>query len=348
MKKLFKRLLYVLGVLAVLFMIFDIYGRKEYNPKGNDKVSFSVSELKPGKNKVEYLCNGSKVSALLFLPDSITENHKLPAVVLTPPNTGVKEQTASLYAEKLSKKGFVTLAFDPRGFGNSGSHPVLFDLKRQIEDVKSSIDFVSTLPMVDKDNLFNMGICVGAAISTYATSQDDRIKAQAMISPVYLTEEDNILPVPLDVAYAVSGFAKLYYNISGNDIELGPLVVETPNSENEPETSLGAGMDDYYLEGKPGYAPSWKNHFSMISMGNVMEWFDFFEAADKLDNTPVFMVYGTEAFSRKGASKFYDMLSGSKDKMVVAGAGHFDMYWMPEYVNPAVENVSTFLKAASK
>jgi len=130
------------------------------------------------------------------------------------------------------------------------------------------------------------------------------------VSPVYLSEEDNILPVPMDVAYAVSGFSKLLYNISGTDIELGPLVVDTPNSENEPETNLGAGM---------------------------------FEAADKLDDTPVFMVYGTEAFSRKGASKFYDLLKGEKDKLVIEGSGHFDLYWMPEYVEPAVEAVSSFL-----
>jgi len=167
--------------------------------------------LKPGKNQVGYLSNGSKIAALLYLPDSMQAGQKYPAVVLTPPNTGVKEQTASLYAE-----GFITMAFDPRGFGESGSHPVLFDLGRQIEDVSSSID-------------------------SYETADDPRIKAQAMVSPVYLSEEDNILPVPMDVAYAVSGFSKLLYNISGTDIELGPLVVDTPNSENEPETNLGAG-----------------------------------------------------------------------------------------------------------
>jgi len=56
------------------------------------------------------------------------------------------------------------------------------------------------------------------------------------------------------------------------------------------------------------------------------------------------MVYGTEAFSRKGASKFYNLLKGKKDKLVIEGSGHFDLYWMPEYVEPAVEGVSNFLQ----
>jgi len=142
MKKLFKWLFYIAIFLFIVFIALDIYGRKDYDPVGDDEVSFSEATLKPGKNVVEYLSKGSKISALLYLPDSMQTGQKYPAVVLTPPNTGVKEQTASLYAEKLSEKGFITMAFDPRGFGESGSHPVLFDLGRQIEDVSRTWVFV--------------------------------------------------------------------------------------------------------------------------------------------------------------------------------------------------------------
>jgi fermentation-respiration switch protein FrsA (DUF1100 family) len=321
----------------------NLYGRQEFDPSGSDTVNFNPADLKPGKNTVEYLSNGSRVSAHLFIPEDYVEGEQRPVVVITPPNTGVKEQTAGLYAEKLSQEGFITLAFDPRGFGESGGHHVLFDLERQIEDARSSIDFVSTLDMVDQDNIFNMGVCVGSAISTYETAFDSRIKAQAMVSPVFLTAEENIMPIPMDVAHIASGAAKAFYALTGNDLPLGPLVTENEQSENEPETNLGAGMDDYYLPGKPGYAPTWENHFSLISMVPVMEWFDFFAAADEFDTTPIYMVYGTEAFSRHGAARFYDMAGGPRERLILEGAGHFDIYWMPEYVDPAVEGVSEFL-----
>jgi hypothetical protein len=48
--------------------------------------------------------------------------HGWPAVVLTGPFTGVKEQVTGSYAELLRARGFVTLAFDHRGFGESGGY----------------------------------------------------------------------------------------------------------------------------------------------------------------------------------------------------------------------------------
>lgn len=342
-RRILRNSLIVIGVLAVILGALDVYGRQGYNPVGNDTVSFDQNELVPGMNEVEYLSNGSKIAANLYIPEDFVEGEQRAIVIITPPNTGVKEQTAGLYASRLAEEGFITLAFDPRGFGESGSHHVLFDLERQIEDVKASIDFVTTLDIVDQDNIFNMGICVGSAISTYETAYDSRIKAQAMVSPVFLTPEENIMPIPMDVGYMMAGAGKLFYNVTGNDMELGPLVVDNPDNDNEPETNLGSGMDDYYLEGKPGYAPTWENHFSMISMKPVMEWYDFFAAAEEYTDTPVYMVYGTEAFSRHGASTFYDMIKSDKERLILEGAGHFDIYWMPEYVDPAVEGVTSFL-----
>ena len=44
---------------------------------------------------------------------------KLPALVFTGPYTGVKEQVAGIYADRLANEGFITLAFDHRNFGES-------------------------------------------------------------------------------------------------------------------------------------------------------------------------------------------------------------------------------------
>ena len=69
--------------------------------------------------KVEFLSEGYKLVGNLFRPDNFKESDRLPAVVVAGPMTGVKEQVAGLWAERLAKASFVTLAFDHQNFGES-------------------------------------------------------------------------------------------------------------------------------------------------------------------------------------------------------------------------------------
>ena len=66
------------------------------------------------REKVEFLSDGLKIVGNLFKPDNFKEGDVLPAVIVAGPMTGVKEQVAGLWAERLSKAGFLTLAFDHR------------------------------------------------------------------------------------------------------------------------------------------------------------------------------------------------------------------------------------------
>ena len=80
------------------------------------------------------------------------------AIVTTPPATGVKEQVVGLYAEEWSKKGYVTLSYDPRGWGESEGIPFLLIPWNMAEDTKNGVSYLLTLPFVDKDNVHNLGI----------------------------------------------------------------------------------------------------------------------------------------------------------------------------------------------
>jgi fermentation-respiration switch protein FrsA (DUF1100 family) len=333
--------LYVCLGLVLILIPLNVYGRQPFDPAGSDSVSFNPEDLKPGKNTVEYLSNGSRISAHLFIPEDYVEGEKRPAIVITPPNTGVKEQTAGIYAEELSKQGFFALAFDPRGFGDSGGHPLFLDPLRQVEDAKSSIDFISTLEQVDENNIFNMGLCVGSGISAHETAYDSRIKAQAMVSPFLAAGDEVALPIPGNLVYIIAGLAKAQYAITGNDIEFGPICPETEEAQQNADPFI-VEMGEYYLPGMPGGVPNWKNRTSMISLTSMVELVDYFAFTDRFDSIPVYVVYGTEALSKDGAITVYDQLNGPKERLVLEGAGHFDIYWMPEYVGPAVEGISAF------
>jgi alpha/beta superfamily hydrolase len=344
-KKLLKALGFVALGLLVIVVILNIYGRSHFDPKGStSEEEISNPELVSGKNTIEFLSEGDKISAFLFIPDDFVEGEKRPSIVIVPPHSGVKEQTAGIYAEKLSEKGFVTLAFDPRGFGESGGHPVLLNSFRQAEDVRNAIDYIETLEQVDTNNIFNMGMCAGSGVSIYETISDPRIKAQAIVSP-YLTGPENVTGDSFfnrNLFYTFVGIGKLGYKFTGNDItvQMVPLTMEEANEGLIPPTPIVLGMMEYYIPGAPGNVPTWRNAASLMSFAPVID-FSIYDYADDLE-VPIYMVYGSEAVSKDGPERLYDQLTGTKDRLIIEGAGHFDLYWMPEYVNPAVGGLTEF------
>ena len=129
--------------------------------------SFQVSTLAKGetmKEKVFYnqTYNNVKIAGELYKPENFDVNKKYPAIVVVHPAGGVKEQVAGLYAKKLSERGFVTLAYDAAYQGESGGEPHFLERpSSRVEDVRSSVDYLTTLPFVDKDNIGVLGICAG-------------------------------------------------------------------------------------------------------------------------------------------------------------------------------------------
>ena len=307
--------------------------------------------FKPGKNSVSFLSEGVKVAADLYLPESYVAGEKLPTIIVTPPITGVKEQTAGLYAEKMSKEGFAAMAFDPRGFGESEGELLVIDPHNAAEDIWNGVTYLKTLDMVDGDNVFALGICGGSAYSYYATALDNRISAVATVSP-YLTLATDARDAfggdgtsIRNLLYSNSGLARDGAAAYGQEI----LTKAVPETEEEiaAATPIALGMRTYYLEGMPGDVSTWKNSVNVKSV-NLMNSFNIYDYAFFFDAIPVLTVVGDEAITTPGAVKFYDMINGPKEKLEIEGSDHFELYWKPEYVNPAVEKISAFYKSNMK
>ena len=84
---------------------------------------------------------GITLTAVINFPEEFDKNNKYPAIVVTHPGGGVKEQTAGLYAQKLAEAGFITIAYDASYQGESTGEPrQLENPYIRTEDISAVID----------------------------------------------------------------------------------------------------------------------------------------------------------------------------------------------------------------
>ncbi len=122
-----------------------------------------------------FYSEGSKIAADLYLPEG--GGQPGPGVVLAHGFSGIKELLLPAYGKRLSEAGFVTLAFDYRGFGGSeGERGRLVPLE-QMADIRNAVTFLQTLPEVNPDAIGLWGTSFGGANSLRVAAHDGRVKA---------------------------------------------------------------------------------------------------------------------------------------------------------------------------
>ena len=125
---------------------------------------------------------GIELAGHLYLPADC-ESKKNQAIAVAGPFGGVKEMASGLYAQEFAKMGFVAMAFDQSFTGESGGavrNAASTDINT--EDFLAAVDYLGSLPYVDREKIGLMGICGLAGMAISAASIDTRIKAVATTS----------------------------------------------------------------------------------------------------------------------------------------------------------------------
>lgn len=109
-----------------------------------------------------------------------------PALVLTGPFTGTRDQVIGLYASRLAGAGYVTLAFDHRNWGESGGEPRCHeDAQGKLHDLRAAVSLLRSRPEVDGERIGAVGICLGGGYALKFAAFDPRVKAFAGIAGAY-------------------------------------------------------------------------------------------------------------------------------------------------------------------
>ena len=332
----------ILIIIVSAVLLLAIIGRSSIESlRIPSEISSKNSTYKNGMNRVEFKSRGKKIVANLFIPEDYKEGEKRPAIVVAPPATSLKEHAAGLYAEKLSNMGYITLAPDTRGMGESEGTKANSNPYVHANDIASSVTFLASLKQVDQEKLFNVGVCAGVVSSVFETFQDKRIKAYGMVVPSITGAEltkGNVFIVRW-IIYVIGGIFNLL-NFFGINVKMPAI---PPEDKLEKAADGVKEVATYYPEGKIGYHPRWENAISAVSLPGVAK-LHVFNYSDKFDHIPVFMATGEKAYSYEPAMRFYNSLKGPKESLILDEANHVEFYWKDEYADQAVEGIDEFFK----
>jgi len=126
--------------------------------------------------------SGMTVAAKIYRHKTITPENKAPGVLVIPGYQNDKDAESS-FAIELSRRGFVVLAMDFLGHGDSGGHAeaarfVHGDPKDPYTlGANSAYQYLKTLPFVDADNLGIMGHSMGAIDAQKVAAMNPDVKA---------------------------------------------------------------------------------------------------------------------------------------------------------------------------
>ncbi|MBK8037932.1 MAG: DUF1549 domain-containing protein [Verrucomicrobiaceae bacterium] len=151
------------------------------------------------KRAITIWSDGTRMAGDLYLPKNRKEGEKLPAIVFCAGTGGTKGGTGGRLGPIFAEKGYVALAFDYRGWGESESQLMAaepqpkpdekgeltikvkalrwqMNYTDQTEDIRAAISFLAGEPTVDAQRIGIMGSSYGGGLVTYMAGTDPRVK----------------------------------------------------------------------------------------------------------------------------------------------------------------------------
>ncbi|MBD2065969.1 alpha/beta hydrolase [Leptolyngbya sp. FACHB-671] len=289
--------------------------------------------------------NGNlKMSGNLYLPGGFDAGRKYAAIVVVHPGGGVKEQTAGMYAQKLSEQGFVTLAFDASHQGASEGMPrFLDDPMKRVGDIYSAVDYLTTLSYVDSNRIGTLGICAGSGATVKAATTERRIKAIGTVSAVDVGAAtrkgwDGTAPESDQIATLEAVAQQRSAEAAGAAPVYVPYV---PNVGDRTAPRDLQEAADYYLTPR-GQHPNAPNKM-LLTSASYMVSFTGFDRVDTLLTQPLLVVAGSEAGSLWHSQELHAKAAGPKELFIIDGATHMDLY-DGNGVDLAMNKLSPFFK----
>lgn len=271
---------------------------------------------------------GIALAADLYKPQNA--QGRLAAIAVSGPYGAVKEQVSGRYAQTLAEYGFLTIAFDPSYYGESGGTPRnLTSPEISTEDFSAAVDYLSVRKDVDAQRIGILGICGWGGFALNAAANDPRIKA-TVTSTMYDMSRVNANgyfdKMTVDDRYELrKKFSEQRTEdyLAGNYERDGGVVNPVP----EDAPLFVKQYHDYYKTER-GYHRRSPNSNDGINKTATLAFINMpiLSYIEEI-RSAVLLVHGEQAHSRYFSEDAFKRLKGeNKEILIIPGANHTDLY----------------------
>ncbi len=288
------------------------------------------------REDLEFESGGDTCAAWLFRPEEAAG--PAPVVVMAHGFTATREESLSRFAERFAGAGIAALAFDYRGFGDSGGDErQILSIERQLEDVAAAIAFSRSLEGIDPSRVALWGSSFGGGL-TLETAASDHSLACA-IAQVPFTDGPSMLgavPPANAMRLTAKALADIRARRSGGERVIIPA--------SGPPGTLAAMTSEDADKGFEAISPPGSRHQNRVGAAIALEALRWrpgakagritcpllVQVASKDLDTPPAPAAKTAARAPRGELRRYD-------------CGHFDVYLDPWFEKVCDDQID-FLK----
>ncbi len=287
------------------------------------------------KKTVTYYSEGHVIVADLYTPEGFDETKRYPALVQCQGFSGIRDMMMEDFARFFTGAGFVCLAPDYRGWGDSGGERGRLAPLEQVDDIRNGLTFLQAQPFVDGERLCAFGASFGGLIAPYVAAVDTRVKATVgMVGVADGLEAITNDRTPEEVADIVEKIAQARQTrVLSNHVERDWRVIDIFRDE-QSAAWLPMGWE---------MVPKWRTKFSYESLGRVAD-FRPIDMVHKIAPRALGLIIATQdTCASPDSYRALHAAAGEPKQLWEYDCGHYDMY-AGEPMETAINAAIAFFK----